>query len=801
MGGTMSKKIYAAGVVLVVTLLPAVASGADSSSSPCTGTPTIVGTPGDDVLVGTAGDDVILGLGGDDVIRGMRGDDQLCGGPGEDSISGGLGADFVHGGSGADIIYGDEGSDTLKGGPDNDSIEGWGGRDSLHGGIGNDDLRGGSGDDFVGGGPGDDTVKGGRGEDILRGAAGDDLVLGDRESDWLYGGAGSDSLHGNRDSDVIRGHTGSDSLFGDGGNDTLRAGRGSDVLDGGDGDDLLVPGPGKDVCYDDPAPPGVCPAPGGNAYGGRVVVLEDQEPFTLNPVVFGGDSAGNLLINQALHAGAFSVDPTTKQVVPELLVETPTLANGGLVVNQDGSLTVHFDIRPAARWSDGTPVSGADFQFTLDTIVGLGDDANPGLSNQAYGEIIGSSFTDKTFEFTMPEASVRYELLFEVVIPKHAVEGSDLLNDWNTVVWPSAGPFVLGEWNQSNSMTLERNRRYWKKDAVTGQQLPYLDSITLAFYPFQFEEQRDVMLSRQAEVFGPNLTAILDELGPFEDAGVTVNTYGGGVWEHLNFQFGPGRLTRNPNSANESLAFRKGVAHAVDREALTSDILDGRLGPIDSIVNVGHPGLSADPWAQYDYNPATATAHFAAAKAELGLTEIDVIFTTTDSNDARVRLAELLGPMFDAAGVNYEAQLEGFTLFFGTTILDGTWDMGEFAWIAQTGRQGPIAMLDIFDPEQDPIANGFNHYRYGTADSSVNDAASARFAEIRDLVYASLDPAVIEPLILEAEQILADNVIAIPLYQRPRVLLHWADAAGNVVPNDSRQTFAWNVESWYRTDR
>ena len=58
------------------------------SVSTCGGaTPTVTGTPGNDVLTGTPGNDVIDGLGGDDTIRGQGGNDVICGGAGSDTAS------------------------------------------------------------------------------------------------------------------------------------------------------------------------------------------------------------------------------------------------------------------------------------------------------------------------------------------------------------------------------------------------------------------------------------------------------------------------------------------------------------------------------------------------------------------------------------------------------------------------------------------------------------------------------------------------------------------------------------------
>jgi uncharacterized repeat protein (TIGR01451 family) len=116
---------------------------------PSCATPTIVGTPGNDVLQGTSHSDVIVGLTGNDQIFAGGGNDLICAGGGTDFVDAGPGKDFVIGGSGPDKLIGGDGGDTLKG---------KNGRDKLFGGPGDDLLNGGKKRDKCKGGPGRDVL-------------------------------------------------------------------------------------------------------------------------------------------------------------------------------------------------------------------------------------------------------------------------------------------------------------------------------------------------------------------------------------------------------------------------------------------------------------------------------------------------------------------------------------------------------------------------------------------------------------------------------------------------------------------
>jgi Ca2+-binding RTX toxin-like protein len=92
-------------------------------------TPTLLGTPGNDVITGTAGVDVVHALSGNDKVDGLGGADKICGGEGVDVIKGSAGADTVDGGGGNDDINGGAVGDTLTGGLGSDSIRGDAGAD------------------------------------------------------------------------------------------------------------------------------------------------------------------------------------------------------------------------------------------------------------------------------------------------------------------------------------------------------------------------------------------------------------------------------------------------------------------------------------------------------------------------------------------------------------------------------------------------------------------------------------------------------------------------------------------------
>ena len=140
------------------------------------GSPTVMGTAGDDVIVatGTVGQ----------LIRAGSGNDIICGSAGPDRILAGDGNDTVFSGNGDDVVTAGNGNDIVDAGD---------GRDNVAGGEGDDVMRGGAGNDRVAGDGGDDRVTGNNGSDLLVGGTGDDALDGGSSPDVIDPGSGANS--------------------------------------------------------------------------------------------------------------------------------------------------------------------------------------------------------------------------------------------------------------------------------------------------------------------------------------------------------------------------------------------------------------------------------------------------------------------------------------------------------------------------------------------------------------------------------------------------------------------------------
>lgn len=564
-----------------------------------------------------------------------------------------------------------------------------------------------------------------------------------------------------------------------------------------------------------------------HAHGGEVIVGIDREPTSLNFFSPLGPTETATRIGATYWAGVWRLDGATLEQVPDVVTEIPTLRNRGIVANEDGTLTVHYTVREEAVWADGVPISGDDFAFTLEAIL---DPRHP-FDRAVYDTIDPASIVvePKAFEFRSTAPITALSDLFGVLLPKHDVEGRDLLTDFHDTMWVSGGPFMFEEWAPGRSITVVRNPRYWGVDPETGQQLPYLDRIVFRLLDpatgpagSLVDGAVDVVRLGQA-----GLDDTLIEIEALATPGAepaTVQVVSAGSWEQLGFQFGPNRHLANPASYNEHLEFRRAVAHAIDRKLLAERFLAGLSEPLASYVDAYLPALSGSWWLAYEHDPELAREYLAELCAKPGVDcdeEPPSVVLTVSHTPMRIELADMLAAMFEEVGIGFEVRIEAAGAFFGATLDHGSFDLASWTWQARPTLDALVHFHRAVDPggSLPPERDALNFQRWGTPEvefpsgsehagtplaqgpSSVMDESTQRYAELMSrLPHATTDRSIVA-IIAELESILADQVVFIPLFQHVEAGAYRSDRLDGYVyaPHDFPDT--WNAGRWHRIDR
>lgn len=507
--------------------------------------------------------------------------------------------------------------------------------------------------------------------------------------------------------------------------------------------------------------------------GGTLVIAtpEHLEPACLNPFV---DSCSQLRYLVGVLAGAFELTPGPTY--------RSDLATGTVTSRQPHTLV--YDIRPEARWSDGTPVTARDFVFTHQAIVRY----RPELEGEHLARVRSVRELDaKTVKVVLRTPWADWRNLFDVVLPHRALSGQDLRRLWQTAIDNpktgapiGSGPFLVDRFERGRQLVLRRNPRYW------GPHPAYLDRIVYRFTTPG--DAADALRRGEVDMIdpGPRLfQAEALELREERARGIRVITSLDSTWEHFDIQMGS-----RGHPALRVRRVRQALAYGIDREEivrvvreLTGD-RDVQPEPLDSVVSLTNGPYYEPNWRGYRYRPEQARRLLERAACRRGADRIYVCagarlslrLVTSAGSEHRKRSAELAQEQLRRVGVEVILSFVPPT-FLRPSIESRDWDLFQFGWIVTASTAGPLSLYGC----QQPQNNGY-------CDRLVT----------RDLDQATriLDDQRRLRLLNKVDARLATAVPAIPLYQGTSLFAFKATVRG-VIRRNGVSSYTWNAENWW----
>ncbi|UAK23781.1 peptide ABC transporter substrate-binding protein [Sphingomonas nostoxanthinifaciens] len=286
--------------------------------------------------------------------------------------------------------------------------------------------------------------------------------------------------------------------------------------------------------------------------------------------------------------------------VPVLATSVPSIANGGIVIDPDGTgMTITYALRRGVRWHDGAPFTAADVAFTWRAV------RNPAFlaeSKDGAEEIVAIETPDPftvVCRYAKVTPTFAATLFTFGILPKHLLEGVNLNNAPYNERPIGTGPFIVTRFRRGQYVLTERNPHYWRRDAA-GRQLPYIDRLIFKIIP-----NSNTLLTqlRSGELDLVTQTPYDQAKQMNGLAGVDLVRSPLLSWQHLDFNF------RNPLLRDP--AIRRAIAHALDRSAMVK-VNGGFQTPAWSVVV---PIFDFhDPHAlRYPYDPVRARAILDAA--------------------------------------------------------------------------------------------------------------------------------------------------------------------------------------------
>ena len=473
------------------------------------------------------------------------------------------------------------------------------------------------------------------------------------------------------------------------------------------------------------------------------------DPRTLDPGLNGASDGGDVINN------------TFEGLVREKDgVVSPGMAESW-EVSTDG-LTVTFDIRDDAKWSDGTAVTADDFVrswlrgmdprnaseyswiWHYTNVVGANDfvdststdDAELDALAAAVGIMSKDNGDTLEVQLTAPTNWFVSLMAFYHFMPVPADATIDGEGAWakDPEMAVSNGPFTLSEYNVGEGLVLVKNEHYWNADEVGIDVIngEFIDQATTAYAKYQAGELDFIPSVPTAEI--PGLMVSSDEFYVFPLLG----TY------YINFNLsgcdigGTRDIGTRDNAifCNENL--RKALALSIDRDAITEALAAGQV-PAGGFIPPGfsdHTGADFFETSKDDSDIVTddgaytmAVDYFEDAATDLGMTvaelrtELETKEYRYNTSEGHKQVAELIQGMWNEnLGFTINLANEEWALFQATRT-DGNYDMARGGWL--TDFMDPSGMIGIFTQ-----GNAYNDPDYNSAafEAKIDEAKTATTA-------------------------------------------------------------------------
>jgi peptide/nickel transport system substrate-binding protein len=467
---------------------------------------------------------------------------------------------------------------------------------------------------------------------------------------------------------------------------------------------------------------------------GTLVIGLVAEPTSLDP--------GQLTdINSMKLLGAMY--DTLVRFQPNSFDLAPSLATSWDI---SGDLMLYtFKLRPGVKFHDGSDFNADAVKFTYDRLLDPNHpyaDTGPfPFAPGYYGSIAETIVVDPLtvqFRLNRQDASLinAFTLNTGRIVSPTAVKAQRKNFSQNPV---GSGPFKFVSWDHNVRITLTANPDYWDGAPALSQLIfrPLVDEQTriTEFLSGGVDVIFDVPPDNINQVKTTPSAVFLEQPGPHV------------WWVTLN--------TKKPPFDN--VLVRRAVNYAINKDALTTDILKGTgtpsVGPIPPAIGWAY----TDQVSQYPYDPEQAKALLDQSGV---LMPINITFWVTESGSG-MQSPKTMGTAIqaDLAAIGVNAQIQtyewgAFLNTYGTGLGDQA-AMAELSWMFDSGDPAHMLPNNLYGPACSP--KGFNSgcYQNPQVDLLMDAALKINDRAQRGALYKQIQGIVAD----DAPWIFVDNQI------------------------------------------
>lgn len=488
----------------------------------------------------------------------------------------------------------------------------------------------------------------------------------------------------------------------------------------------------------------------------------DEVP-TLDPT-FSSDTASSRVI-QDMFEGLVS-EGLNGDVVPAL-AESWEVDDTGMVYT--------YHLRKDAKWSNGEPITAADFEYSLKRAINPATAApyawyltmarfnNAEAINKGEKPIdeLGVKAVDAhTLKITLDQPVPYFTkmMVHPSTYPVYKEVVEKYGDNWTKpehIVTSSA--YKLSKWVLNERIVLERNERYWNNDKTVINQVTYLpiQDLTAEYNRFRTGEI-DITSSFPLEQYKAIKKERPDELLTMPSLG----TY----YYLFNMDKAP----------FDDARVRKALAYSIDRNVVTDIILGQGQLPAYGVTPPSVSGFEAPKLAWGEISQKERNKKAKELLAEAGYSpnnplEFELVYNTSESHK---KLALVVSSMWKKnLGVNVELANQEWKTFL-EKLREKNFELARYAWVGDYNEASTF--LSYFE------SHGMNYSGWSNIDydKAMSSAIKAPNDNKRNQFYQ------------KAEQVFAEEMPAIPLYFYTRSVLKQTKVGGYSIENagDARFT-------------
>lgn len=497
-----------------------------------------------------------------------------------------------------------------------------------------------------------------------------------------------------------------------------------------------------------PSPTSSSPAAtdGGTA---TVATLEFAQNF--NPYSTSGDYGATYDIMHSVLPSVFTVTGSYRY-----LRNTDLLTADPAVSKSNGHMVVTYSLSPNAKWSDGTPIGVADFQYLVQQ------------AKQQKGAFAGPDYTsissvrkgsdDHHVVVTFAKTDGDWRSLFSPLLPAHYLQHAGWESGLRTGIPVTAGPFRVSSVSSTEAV-LVKDPNYFGTRA-------HLDKIVFKVMP-------DANAGAAATAAGELDAYYADpESNTMPSSATAVD---GGYLTQLTFN-----IHKKPL---DNVKVRQAIAFALGRDRITLVASPSTAQPNKTAGNNlfaagSHGGTKNDaPYPRQ--NPMAAEQLLRQAGYGPGK-PLSLRLVTTSTDPRRIAVAQLISTELSTVGIRVSLIQDPPDQVFNTLLPRGQFDMALFGWTyASTASEAS----DILG------CHGSQNYS-GYCNSNF-DRLIAQALDQPDLDKHN-------QLLNKADHQVWKDLPEIPLYQS-KALVSVSPKLHGVTYDLSEYTLYWDTASWTKS--